>query len=1150
MRRFGVGAGLVVATALRSRALLLALRVAGGVLTAVAIVGAIAFGGLMLRLTRGPIEVNELGQRAAAALTSRFDGNVQFSFGATRIARTEHGPTITVDHLQAVAAGRTVVEAPRAELSLDPLALLRLEAMPRRIEVFDLTVRLLVTPDGALAISAGGPNEEAIVLARPTPPAVLEPPPAGVAAPAGDQPRRSIVLKEAAGALRAFFDLATSPKSPLAALRNIAVHGGALVVVDRTADRTTTFQNLEMSFEKSRRSAAFAFDAQGPNGKLSAVAQATGAPNTERQLDIEVRNVTMDEFVLIAGLRRPAFDSDASMSLKLRFILEATKELREASGRAIVGAGYFRLEDPDHEPMFFDEITGGFHWDTVNQRLIIDPVQYYGGQTQFFVAGALDPPARPQDGWRLTLGLAKPGAIAPEHPGDKLLTIDHASVDARIHPEDRRCEIVRAEMTGPELAMAAIGAIDWANGPHVRMGLSTGRMPMRALYRVWPTHMGAPARNWLVTHTHGGTILSGKASVDFDKDALLAMRFDRPPPDAAVSMDFQIANASVTAFDGVPDIIGIDGSGHVTGRGVIFNETAGTLETGPGRKLTLASGSFVIPHNDGGPAVPAYVETHLGGSVEAVADLLSKEPIKDYASLPLEPGSLKGQVDGKVRVDFKIGPATAADDVKIAVNANVSNFSADHLLGKEKFEAGALIVTSDPNGIHAAGTGRLFGQPATLDLHKYVGLPTVANLTATIDDAGRTKLGYSPKGVAGPIGMKLGATLAEGETRIAVDLDLARVELDNPIPGVIKDAGKPGRATFTLIQRDGAVRIEDLVADLGAAAAKGSIDLSPQGEFQSARLTQARLSPGDDMRVDIQKTGDMLKATVRGASIDARPFIKSLTQTSDSGSTGETGNFDLDLKTPVLSGFTRQALVNADLKIARKADSLLQFAMSGQFGRASFAAALGRGDNGQPQVNVSTNDAGALLGFADLYPRMEGGTLNAAMQFGGKALNGMVTIRSFALRDEPALRRLVNEGSPRVDPNSGARVDTSLARFDRLQVVFSRSGGQLTLRDGVMNGPNIGLTVEGVIDNDRDVMALNGTFIPAYTVNNFFSKIPVVGLLLGGGWNEGLFAVNYKIAGRPGAPQISINPLTVAPGFLRKIFGVLDSATTPEAPVR
>lgn len=1122
----------------RSRAFRRGAKWAAGVVGFAATLAIVAFAALMFRLSQGPIEVDELGRRAAAALTNRFDGAVDFSFGATRIARTEHGPTIEVEGLRAVAAGRTVVEAPRAELSLDPIALLRFEASPRRVEVYGLTVRLLVMPNGALAISAGGANEEAIVLS-PSAPSL----PAPEATPEG-KTRRSVVLREAAGALRTFFDFATSPKSPLAALRSVAVHGGKLVVDDRTADHTTTFGDVEMSLDKSRRAASFALSAQAPNGKISLIAKALGTPDTERQLDIEARNVTIDEVNLVAGARRPVVDSDASLSFKIRFILEATGELREGSGRAVVSAGFLRLDDPDHEPLFFDEISGGFHWDTVNQRIVLDPIQYFGGQTQFVAGGALEPPTRPQDGWKLTLGLLKPGGIAADRPQDAFLAIDKANLDARIFIEEKRIDIGRAELAGPSLALAATGAFDWIDGPHIRLGLSSGRMPIRSLFRVWPSHMGAPARNWLISHVHGGTLQSGAASIDFDKDALLAMRFERPPPDATVSIEFKIAGGALTALDGIPEITAVDGTGRVTGRSAVFNAATGVMETAPGRRLTIGGGAFGMPNNDGAPATPAYVEAQVLGSVEAVADLLAKEAVRDFASLPLEPATLKGAVDGRMRLDFKIGKAASGDDVKIGVNAAVTNFVAERLIGKERFESGTINVIGDPGGIKVNGSGRMFGYPASLDLRKDLGQPALANLGATIDDAGRTKLGLGMPGVSGPIGVKVAAVF-ERETRVNADLDLTRVALASPIPGIVKPAGRPARATFAVVQRENQIRIEDLVAELGGASAKGAIELNGQGDFMSARLTQARLSPGDDMRVDVQKAGDTFKTTVRGASVDARPFIKSLTQTTEV-ETRKEEDYEIDLKTPVLSGFSKQSLVNADLRIARKNGVLRAFNMSGAFGRGPFSAVLGRGDNGQPQVNIATTDAGAALGFSDLYSRMEGGALNAAMQFADRSVTGMLTVKNFQLRDEPALRRLVNEGSVRVD-SSGARVDPGLIRFDRLSVVFSRAGGQLTLRDGVMNGPNIGLTVEGAVDTDRETMALNGTFIPAYTVNNFFAKIPVVGLLLGGGWNEGLFAINYRIHGRTSAPQISVNPLTVAPGFLRKIFGAFDNATSAPA---
>lgn len=1126
-------AGAVARGALKSRLLRRGLFVVGWAAVGCAFVAALAFGALLVRLQFGPIEVDGLGARVAAALSERFEG-VQFSFGATRIARTEHGPTITVDHLQATAGGRTIVEAPRAELSLDPFALLKLQAMPRRLEVFDLVVRLLVMPDGALAIAAGAPNEEAIVVTRPA-----EPPPSAAPVEPGEKPRRSAILREATGALRAFFDLATSPHSPLADLRLVAVRGGQLVVDDRTADRTTTFNKLDMAFSKSWRSTSFSLSAAAPNGEIVALAKATGSPETERRLDVEVKGVSMDEIGLVAGARRQPVESDATLSLQLRFVLDADQGLREASGRALAGPGYLRLEDPDHEPLFFDEISGAFRWDPATRRILVSPVQFFGGETQFVLEGALHAPLRPEDGWRVVLGLAKPGGLAAERPNEKFLPIENFSLDGRLFLDDKRFDISRVELVGPEVAAAAAGAFDWVHGPHIRLGVSTGRMPLRSLFRVWPSVMGAPARTWLIGHTHGGMIETAKLSIDFDKNALTAMRFDRPPPDESLQLEFQLTGASLTALKGVPDLTGVDGAGRLTGRTVHFKANAGAIQTGPGRKLTLTNGAFSLPYNDGGRATPARVETRVTGSVDAVSELLAREAIRDVAAMPLEPNTLKGQVDGHLRLDFKIGPDARGDDVKVFVNANVANFVAEKLIGKEKFENGVLTVVGDPSGLRANGSGRIFGGPATLDLRKDVGKPAQASLTATLDDAARARYGVEPAGVAGPIGMKLSAKLEDGETNANVELDLTRTAFDNPLPGISKAAGRPGRASFVVVHREKSTRIDNLTLDAGGVSARGAIELSPQGELQAVKLAHAKISPGDDMRVDLQRAGDLYRATVRGVSIDARPFIKALGQIG--GASQKSADFELDLKSPILTGFSKHALTNADIKLTRRGGAIKQLVASGQFGHGAVSARMTTTENGRLQIDVDSSDAGALLALADIYSRMEGGTLNAIISQEPTGLVGTVKIKSFHLRDEPALRRLVAESAPRADAPGSAKVDPALVGFDRLQVVFLRNGGRLSLRDGVMNGPNIGLTVEGSVDNDRNTIALNGTFVPAYTVNNFFSKIPVVGVLLGGGWNEGLFAVNYKVTGRANAPQVSVNPLTVAPGFLRKIFGILDN---------
>jgi hypothetical protein len=68
-----------------------------------------------------------------------------------------------------------------------------------------------------------------------------------------------------------------------------------------------------------------------------------------------------------------------------------------------------------------------------------------------------------------------------------------------------------------------------------------------------------------------------------------------------------------------------------------------------------------------------------------------------------------------------------------------------------------------------------------------------------------------------------------------------------------------------------------------------------------------------------------------------------------------------------------------------------------------------------------------------------------------------------------------------------------------------------------------------------------------------FGRIPIVGLFLGGGSNEGLLGITYQVVGTPAAPTLQVNPISaIAPGFLRKLFefrSVNEQTTTrpPEA---
>ena len=96
--------------------------------------------------------------------------------------------------------------------------------------------------------------------------------------------------------------------------------------------------------------------------------------------------------------------------------------------------------------------------------------------------------------------------------------------------------------------------------------------------------------------------------------------------------------------------------------------------------------------------------------------------------------------------------------------------------------------------------------------------------------------------------------------------------------------------------------------------------------------------------------------------------------------------------------------------------------------------------------------------------------------------------------------------------------------------------GKVALREGVVRGPLLGGTIDGVVDYGRDEVHMRGTLVPLYGPNNLLGQIPVVGLFMGGE-KEGLFGITYEVVGRPGNPFLRINPISaLTPGILRKVF--------------
>ncbi len=1104
---------------------------------AVALLCAVTLGGFFLFLSQGSITFAWLAPHIVRSLDELAGGRYEFSLATASIGNGEHGPTLSVDNFVVKMDGLPIVAAPRAELSLDLNSLLIGRVKLRRLEVLDLDLRLSVDRDGAVAISAG---------AHPVPA------PAPTIAPSEAGTRRATLRRDAAGALRALMDLATSPNSPVGALDRLGVAHGRLTIDDHTIDRAIRYEDVTLSLDKGGNGMRFSAVANGPAGRWTATAVATGAPGGRREFRAQFRDLSIDEIALAGGFRTARFDTDAPFSFDLRFALGAGDEVLEASGQAEIGRGYFRFDEPDHEPVMIEKVAGVATWDRAARKLVIAPIVFKAGGFDRAVVGEARPPAgatsiaeaaRLDGPWTIGLKLKAPTLVAPERAGEKNIRIDSGLLDARLFPDERQVVFDKFAFAGPDTHIDLSGALSWRDDIRITLKMGVEETQIGALSRLWPTHVAPAVRTWFVDHVPTGVVRRAQYAADFNGAALTAMRYEQAPPDESLLAEGDIIDAAVTdILPGMAPLNGINGSLRVTGRTVSFAATSGVMETRPSRRLALSSGRFLVADSALRPT-PAMVEVDVAGDVEAVADLLTLPAIAEHASVPVAPGALKGTIEGRLRVDFETGVTARDEATTFAIDATTQNLVVDNLIGKEKLDGGALHVVADRAGLRVSGAGRIFNAPATLDLRRGFGDrgAAQAHVAFTFDDAARQRAGYAIAGVSGPILATIRTPIPVENVETQIELDLSRTTFDNPLPGVAKPAGKPAKASFNLTRRGEAMALEQFVFDAGPTQAQGVIEFGRDGAFRAVHLTQVRLSPGDDMRIDVQHSGDTVKIVARGANFDARPMLQGLLR-ADRGGKGTIDDLDLDFKAPVVTGHNKQILSNVELKMERRGGKPRAVTLTGAFGREQVTASMERSANGQPQLEISTNDGGSLLSFLDIYRKMDSGALNATVQLSQNRADGALRVRDFYVRGEPTVRQLMAQsGTARTDDRGNYRFDPDLVRVGRLESGFSWSGGQLAVRDGVLSGPEIGLTFDGYIDFQHERLDLVGTYVPAYALNSLLSNIPVVGVVLAGGQHEGVFGLSYRLYGVLSSPSINVNPLSaIAPGLMRKIMGVID----------
>ena len=1151
----------------RHRRLVRRVAIGGGTLAGVLVVAVL---GLWWRLNHGPIQIDAVTPWLASAIEENFGSHDRVEVGGTQIERTENGGAAVRirDIVVRDASGAVVARAPKAEVRVSALSLLSGHVRATSLNLVGAELKVRIERDGAVTVFAGADKQPIAANAVPlavasadealpsfsVPPAsalgaTAEPAANSASAAAAAPPHHT---SEMIAALLSWIDGIGETGLDGHDLREFGLKQGILSVDDERNGNDWSLSDIKLSIERPRGGGVvLRLGSQSAKRPWALTATVKPVGNGFRSVEIDAHELPA------SGLLR-AFDLGDAVKTSLPLSASMRGEFgpdgvpRDLVGRIVAERGYIGGSQSADGRIDLDRAEFKFNWDS-DTRLLSVPFQILSGGNRLTLVGQVRPPAQPGGEWLFKIGGGTAVLATPGTRGNPLI-LNGVAIRGSFDPTAKRFVVDEGEIGNRDVSVYMSGDADYSGGGlRLNAGFAGKQMSVADLKRLWPVFASPKVRDWFNEHLSSGTVDHITIAVNAPLDTL--EEGGPPLPNSGLLLDATASHCMIQPVAGLPALRDADLSVHIVGRDAQVALGKATADLASGRKLVMTGGLFEVP--DTAPqAPPARVHFKLEGSVPAAAELLSMDRLREVANTPFDPATSHGTMTAQVSLSMPLKPDLPPGSTDYSVAVDAANFSADHLIMGQRLDAAALHITANPQGFEFKGDVKVAGAPANLEYRQARGDSEAdIRLQGTLDGAARRSLGLDPgHTISGAVPIRVVGrvgTDSDRNGRFSVSADLTGAQIDGFLPGWVKPAGKPARATLTLTTQPQSIRIDDLVIAGAGDGVKGTIVFDGSGELQSADFPSYGFSDGDKATLKAERTPDgALRVAMRGEVYDGRGFIKNLTggKPSARGAQAPTPDVDLDVKLGAVLGFNGEALGDVDLTMSRRAGVIRSLGLNAKIGHdGTLTGELHSQPDGREVVLLRSTDAGALFRAADVYKRMVGGQMAMVMDApaaNDPAQRGTLNVRDFIVRDETELQRAATGASQYA--TQGSRNEL---RFSSMRVDFTRAPGRMALRDGVVRGPMLGGTIDGLIDYTRDSVDLRGTLVPLYGPNNLFGWIPVVGPILGG-QKEGMFGFTYQVVGQPGNPVLNVNLLSVlAPGVLRKIFeypAATDDATAAD----
>lgn len=672
------------------------------------------------------------------------------------------------------------------------------------------------------------------------------------------------------------------------------------------------------------------------------------------------------------------------------------------------------------------------------------------------------------------------------------------------------------------------------------------------LSKYWPKYIATPAWEWCKDSIYGGEIKNADFSFDFAYDKKKqAFAFDK------LSGVGDIEDSNLNYLTGMPDLKNLYGRAEFSNDTIKINVDKGVSEE------VFLTGGFVKLYDLNKYDNFAEIDLVMSSSITDALKMIDHPPLGYTSDLGVDPSAIKGDTETELKLNFELKNDLKPEEVKVEVKSNLLNVEIPDVIKGKALTAEELKLLVTNEGMSVIGEAKLEDIPIALvwdENFNNKDYKSKYKISFKLNEETKKKLGINfgilnPPYISGYANVDA-EILAYNDDKTIVNLkaNLNNADIDYSFLGFKKDVNQPAVITAKLdIKKDKLNGIPSFSLSKSDFSLKGKIDLDKNGDVKIVDIYDIK-GPKTSAKAKIEFANtkkQKVKLNVSGNSYDLTEFFDKKENSSKTKKTSSKNDDDDDLENVTDADIfiaVNKLWTNPNVPVTNFAGTaklvngvgVQEMHIVGNYGNKkdiTLKFDYVPRPNGEFLLAIDSNNAGATLKVLRIYDNMSGGNLRIeAKRNKNKEFIGHAKMRDFSIHNTPVVAKLLTVAS--FTGMLNLLTGEGLA-FSHADAPFEYKNKVLSLKEAKAFGNVMGITANGSYDRRQEEFDIKGVIAPAYSINTFIGKIPLVGNLLSG--KDGtVFAANYSITGDLSDPQVNINPLSaLSPSSLKDLMNSL-----------